>query len=207
LSLEAEIESADPQWPAQLAILAAIALHIALPGRVTVIPDWIVPAAEGTLLVALVIARRRESPFRRELGFALIGLVVAANTVTLGALINYLLDHSRANGNSLLLSGVDIYVTGILIFAVLFWELDRGGPEDRQGRMHFDFPSMHAGESSEWQPRFIDYLYLSFTNSAAFSPTDAMPLTRPAKVAMMLQEVAAVTTALLVISRSVNLLG
>src|SRR6185312_5207561 len=141
-----------------------------------------------------------------ELGFALIGLVVAANTVTLGALINYLLDHSRANGNSLLLSGVDIYLTSILIFAVLFWELDRGGPEDRQGTLHFDFPSMHVGRS-DWRPRFVDYLYLSFTNSTAFSPTDAMPLTRRAKAAMMFQEAAAVTTALLVISRAVNLLG
>ena len=207
MSLEAEFESADPQWPAQLAIVVAIALHIELPDRVTVIPDVIVPLAEGILLGALVIARQRESPLRRKLGFVLIGVVVAANTVTLCALINYLLDHSRANGNSLLLSGVDIYVTGILIFAVLFWELDRGGPEDRGGRMHFDFPSMHAGDSSGWQPRFTDYLYLSFTNSAAFSPTDAMPLTRLAKVAMMWQAVAAVTTALLVISRSVNLLG
>ena len=206
MSLETELQAADPQWPAQLAIVAAIVLHIALPGRVTVIPDWIVPAAEVGLLVALIIARRQESPHRRELGFVLIGLVVAANTVTLGALINYLLDHSRANGNSLLLSGVDLYVTGILIFAVLVWDLDRGGPEDRQGTLHFDFPSMHAGASG-WLPNFVDYLYLSFTNSTAFSPTDAMPLTRPAKAAMMFQEVAAVTTALLVISRAVNLLG
>jgi uncharacterized membrane protein len=206
LSLEAEFESADPQWPAQLAIVAAIALHVALPGRVTVIPNWIVPVAEGVLLVALVIARRRESPFRRELGFALIGLVVAANAVTLGALINHLLDHTRTNGNSLLLSGVDIYVTGILIFAVLFWELDRGGPENRRGKMHFDFPSMHAGAHG-WKPDFLDYLYLSFTNSTAFSPTDAMPLTRRAKAAMMFQSAAAVATALLVISRAINVLG
>jgi hypothetical protein len=206
LRLETELESADPHWPVQLAILAALGLHIALPGRVTVIPDWIVPAAEGTLLAALIVARQRESPRRRDLGFTLIGLVVAANTVTLGALINYLLDHSRTDGNSLLLSGVDIYVTGILIFAVLFWELDRGGPDDRHGTVHFDFPSMESGPPG-WQPRFVDYLYLSFTNSTAFSPTDAMPLTRPAKAVMMFEAVGALATGLLVVSRAVGLLG
>jgi hypothetical protein len=208
LSLDDELERADPHWPAQLAILVAIGLHIALPGRVTVIPDWIVPAAEGVLLVALVVASRRESPRRRLLGGGLIGLVVAANAVTLGALVNYLLDHSRANGNSLLLSGVDIYVTGILIFAVLFWELDRGGPEDRQGRVHFFFPSMDPATGLHgWQPRFVDYLYLSFTNSTAFSPTDAMPLTRQAKAAMMVEAVGALCTAAVVLARAVGLLG
>ena len=113
------------------AILAALGLHIALPGRVTVIPDWIVPLAEGLLLAALVIAHRRESPRRRLLAFTVIGLVVAANTVTLGALVNYLLDDKSAHGDQLMLSGVDIFVTGVLIFAVLFWELDRGGPDVR----------------------------------------------------------------------------
>ena len=134
MSLDNEFEREDPHWPAQLAILVALVLHIALPGRVTVIPEWIVPVAEGLLLVALVIARQRESPRRRALSFSVIGLVIAANTVTLGALLNYLLDHSRAHGSSLLLSGVDIFITNILIFAVLFWELDRGGPEARNSR-------------------------------------------------------------------------
>jgi hypothetical protein len=206
LSLDAEIARDDPHWPAQLAIAAAIALHVALPGRVTVIPDWIVPVAEGILLVALVIARQRESPLRRELGMTLIGLVVAANTVTLCALVNYLLDHSLSNGNSLLLSGADIYATGVLIFAVLFWELDRGGPDDRHGTVHFQFPSMDSGPPG-WRPGFVDYLYLSFTNSTAFSPTDAMPLTRTAKLVMMVEATSALATALLVVSRAVGLLG
>jgi hypothetical protein len=208
LDVEDRLELEDPHWPAQAAIVAAIGLHIALPGRVTVIPDWIVPAAEGVLLVALVVASRRESPRRRALGGVLIGLVVAANAVTLGALVNYLLDHSRANGNSLLLSGVDIYVTGILIFAVLFWELDRGGPENRRGTVHFFFPSMDPATGLHgWQPRFLDYLYLSFTNSTAFSPTDAMPLTRRAKAAMMVEAAGALCTAAVVLARAVGLLG
>ena len=206
MSLESELAQSDPHWPAQVTLLVAIALHFALPGRVTVIPDWILPLAETVLLGALFIASRRESENRRKLGFALIGLVVAANAVTLGALINYLLDHSKTNGNSLLLSGVDIYVTGILIFAVLFWELDRGGPEDRHGTVHFDFPSTDAGPPG-WHPRFVDYLYLSFTNCTAFSPTDAMPLTRTAKGVMMIEATGALATAVVVVSRAVGLIG
>jgi hypothetical protein len=212
LSLDTELEREDPHWPAQLAILAALALHIALPGRVTVIPDWIVPAAEGLLLAALIIAHRRESPRRRALAFAVIGLVIAANAVTLGALVNYLLDHSRAHGSSLLLSGVDIFVTGILIFAVLFWELDRGGPDvrntPRASRPDFFFQEMDpATNVPGWRPAFVNYLYLSFTNCTAFSPTDTMPLSARAKVLMLVEATGALATAAVVLSRAVNLLG
>jgi hypothetical protein len=214
LSLDADdrLKRDDPHWPAQAAILAALVLHIALPGRVTVIPDWIVPVAEGLLLVALVIARQQESPRRRGLAFTVIGLVIAANTVTLGALVNYLLDHKRAHGDSLLLSGVDIYITGILIFAVLFWELDRGGPDVRNTaraeRPDFFFQEMDpATDRPGWRPAFVDYLYLSFTNSTAFSPTDTMPLSARAKVLMLVEATGALAIAALVLARAVGLLG
>jgi hypothetical protein len=212
LTLDGELEREDPHWPAQLAILAAIGLHVALPDRVTVIPDWIVPVAEALLLAALLVAHRRESPNRRVLAFGLIGLVVAANAVTLGALVNYLLDHREAHGNTLLLSGVDIYVTGILIFAVLFWELDRGGP-DRRGTAHAPPPDFFFQEMEphsrmpRWRPAFGDYLYLSFTNCTAFSPTDTMPLSSRAKLLMMLEAALALATAAVVLARAVSLLG
>jgi hypothetical protein len=199
----------EPYWPAYLAILAAIVLHIALPDRVTVIPDWIVPAAEGLLFVALLLAHLLNASVRRPLNFTLIGLVVAANTVTLGALVNYLLDHRQAQGSSLLLSGVDIYVTGILIFAVLFWELDRGGPEGRTtggGKRHFRFAQEEPAVSG-WRVGFVDYLYLSFTNSTAFSPTDTMPLTPQAKLLMLIEGLAALATAAVVLARAVSQLG
>jgi uncharacterized membrane protein len=210
--VEDRLEREDPHWPAQLAILAALVLHIALPGRVTVIPDWIVPVAEGLLLAALVIAHRRESPRRRAVAFAVIGLVIAANTVTLGALVNYLLDHSRTHGGSLLLSGVDIFVTGILIFAVLFWELDRGGPDvrntPRAGRPDFFFQEMDAATNmAGWRPAFVDYLYLSFTNCTAFSPTDTMPLSARAKLLMLVEAAGSLSTAAVVLARAVSLLG
>jgi hypothetical protein len=202
----------DPHWPAQLAILGAIILHIALPGRVTVIPDWIVPAAEALLLTGLVMAYRRESPRRRNLSFVLIALVVAANTVTLGALVNFLLDGRRTSGTSLLLSGVDIYITGILIFAVLFWELDRGGPDRRAagqpGQPDFLFAEMTTeARMPDFRPGFPDYLYLSFTNSTAFSPTDTMPLSPRAKALMLVEGAGALATAAVVLARAVGMLG
>jgi hypothetical protein len=212
LSLDDEFERADPHWPVQLAILAALVLHVALPARVTVIPDWIVPAAEALLLAALVIAHQRESPRRRAVAFSVIGLVVAANTVTLGALVNYLLDHKSAHADQLMLSGVDIFVTGILIFAVLFWELDRGGPDVRgtskARRPDFFFQAMDpATGMGAWRPVFVDYLYLSFTNSTAFSPTDTMPLSPRAKLLMLVEAAGALATAAVVLARAVGLLG
>lgn len=212
MTLAGEVESADPHWPAQLAILAALVLHIALPGRVTVIPDWIVPAAEGLLLVALVIAYRRESPRRRFFAFAVIGLVVAANLVTLGALVNFLLDARKTHADQLMLSGVDIFVTGMLIFAVLFWELDRGGPDvrgtSRARSPDFFFQPMDpVTQVTGWRPAFVDYLYLSFTNGVAFSPTDTMPLTSRAKVLMGIQATAALLVSLVLVARAVGSLG
>jgi len=205
-------ERTDPHWPAQLAILGALVLHIALPDRVTVIPDWIVPVVEALLLVALIVAHQRESPRRRAVAFTVIGLVVAANAVALGALINYLLDHKTGHGDQLMLSGVDIFVTGILIFAVLFWELDRGGPDRRstpaEGRPDFFFQPMDPATGvRDFRPGFVDYLYLSFTNTVAFSPTDTMPLTARAKMLMLVEAAGALATAAVVLSRAVGLLG
>ena len=212
MTLDATLERTDPHWPAQLAILAALILHIALPARVTVIPEWIVPAVEGLLLVALIVAYRRESPRRRLFAFAVIALVVAANTVTLGALVNYLLDSKKTHADQLMLSGADIFLTGMLIFAVLFWELDRGGPDvrgtRRELRPDFFFQAMDpATRMSGWRPVFADYLYLSFTNTVAFSPTDTMPLTVRAKLLMMVEGAGALATAAVVLARAVSLLG
>ncbi len=142
----------------------------------------------------------------------MIGLVIAANTVTLGALVNYLLDHKSTHGDALMLSGVDIFVTGILIFAVLFWELDRGGPDlrgtPREKAPDFFFQPMDPATGvRSWRPGFADYLYLAFTNSTAFSPTDTMPLTARAKMLMLVEAAGALATAAVVLSRAVSLLG
>ena len=124
---------------------------------------------------------------------ALTAFVSAANMFSLGALTHYLLHHNVSNGRELIVSGVLIWLTNFLIFALWYWEIDRGGPGKRaaghDGPPDFLFPQMSDDriEPREWRPKFIDYLYVSLTNATAFSPTDTMPLTPMAKCVMGVQ--------------------
>jgi uncharacterized membrane protein len=176
-----------------------------------------VPALEGALLVGFAIATpqelEREHTRRRALALALIGVVTAANIFSLGALTHYLLHHNVANGRELIVSGVLIWLTNFVIFALWYWELDRGGPGRRaaghDAAPDFLFPQMSDDriQPREWRPRLIDYLYVSLTNATAFSPTDTMPLTPMAKSLMGIQSVVSLVTLGLIVSRAVNILG
>jgi hypothetical protein len=180
-------------------------------------PTWLLPAVEGVLLVGLVIATPhpnvRYSPHRRTFALALIGLVSFANLVSLILLAHYLLKGGKTGGHALILAGVVLWVTNVLLFGLWYWELDRGGPVGRaldpDGKPDFLFPQMTDERlgGPEWMPGLIDYLYVSFTNAAAFSPTDTMPLTRIAKVLMAIQSMAALITVGLVVARAVNILS
>ncbi len=209
--------SFEVRWPAALAILVAIALQVVLPPRVIqgLGPRWLIPVLEGVLLVALLIASpRRISPEEsalRWLSLALIAVVTLANLVALGELIKALLGHSNAAGRSLVYASVPIWLTNVIVFGLWYWELDRGGVAARLQPTHrgpdFLFPQMSTpGSSPGWVPQFLDYLYTSFTNATAFSPTDTMPLTPWAKLLMMVQSLASLLTVALVISRAVNIL-
>jgi hypothetical protein len=208
----------DPYWPPQLAVLATIALDLDLPNKLTLHPSWILPTLEGVLLAGLVATTPRGGkpphPYRRRVAIAMIGLVSAANLLSLVLLTHYLLHTSNASdGRQLILAGVEIWVTNILLFAVWYWELDRGGPQARQHpecpAPDFLFPQMTEERLGRWAWRagFIDYLYVSFTNVSAFSPTDTMPLSHTAKMLMLCQSVIAIVTIGLVIARAVNILG
>jgi hypothetical protein len=111
-----------------------------------------------------------------------------------------------------MVNGGSIYLTNIIAFALWYWELDRGGPAARSHGIEcypdFLFPQMSSPDMAppDWEPTFVDYLYLSITNATAFSPTDVLPLTRPAKAAMGLQSTVALATVALVISRAINVL-
>jgi hypothetical protein len=137
-----------------------------------------------------------------------------SNAVSAGLLIDQLLHSARATGSpgTLLANGAAIYVTNIIAFGLWFWEFDRGGPVARayadKRHADFQFPQMINPDMAPeaWRPLFMDYLYVSFTNAAAFSPTDAMPLSRWAKALMLLQSSIALTTVALVIARVVNIL-
>ena len=207
----------EPFWPAQAAILGAIALQIALPDRLAVGPAWLVPALEGMLLVGLFFATPKEleyeHPRRRRAAIGLIAFVTAANIYSLGALTHYLLHNNVHKGRELIISGTLIWLTNFLIFGLWYWEMDRGGPGKRaSGRdlaPDFLFPQMADDtiEPRDWRPKFIDYLYVSLTNATAFSPTDTMPLSATAKCVMGVQSVVSLVTIGLIVSRAVNILN
>ncbi len=207
----------EPRWPASVAILAAIVLQVVLPDKLThdLGPRWLLPAFEGALGVALLIANpwhASESRKLRPVSVGLIAVINAANLIALGALVAALLSGTHAGGRSLVYASVPIWLTNVIVFGLWYWELDRGGPAARLTTAHpppdFLFPQQSApGSAPGWTPTFLDYMYTSFTNATAFSPTDTMPLTAWAKLLMMLQSLASLLTVSLVISRAVNILG
>jgi hypothetical protein len=141
-----------------------------------------------------------------------IGIVSFANVVSLVRLVHYLVAGGAVGGERLIESGAVIWATNVLLFAVWYWEMDRGGPVARFRSDHpivdFWFPQMDPDVGmQQWRPGFGDYLYVSLTNSIAFSPTDTMPLTQTAKLVMGIQSVTALLTIGLVVARAVNILG
>lgn len=209
--------TSEHRWPASIAVVVAIGLQIVLPQGVIqgLGPRWLIPALEGVLLLVLFIANPgridRESSYLRALSITLIAVITLANMVALGELIRALLEHTSAGGRSLIFASVPIWITNVIVFGLWYWELDRGGVASRRLPNHrrpdFLFPQMSVpGSAPGWTPDFLDYLYTSFTNATAFSPTDTMPLTAWAKLLMMIQSLASLLTVALVISRAVNIL-
>jgi uncharacterized membrane protein len=203
-------------WPVQVTVVVAIGLQVGLTKRLTVGPTWLLPALEGVLLIGLSMATPRqlehEHKTRRRTAIALTAFVSVANIVSLVQLTNLLLHHTVSKGTELVVSGMLIWLTNFLIFALWYWEIDRGGPGRRaaghDGPPDFLFPQMSDDriEPRYWRPQFFDYLYVSLTNATAFSPTDTMPLTVMAKAIMGIQSIVSLVTIGLVVSRAVNIL-
>ena len=207
----------ESTWPVRGAVAAAIVLQIAIPDRYEIPPTWLLPALGILLGIGLSIAhpRRitRHSPQLRLVSIMLIGVISLANAGSAARLITALLNGTfNDSAARLLLTGGAIWLTNVIVFAMWYWNLDRGGPAARalalKNYPDFLFPQMTAPDLSppEWQPQFFDYLYLSFTNAAAFSPTDTLPLARWAKMTMMVQSIVSLGTVVLVIARAVNIL-
>jgi len=207
----------SPFWAPQVVVACAIGLDLALPAKVTVGPNWLLPSVEGGLLIGLVLVsphrRMRHSSFRRYFAMGLIGIVSVVNIVSLVLLAHYLLHGHTQNGRPLIYSGVVLWVTNLLLFGLWYWELDRGGPvarlEDKDAIPDFLFPQMadERWAPEGWMPGLVDYLYTSFTNATAFSPTDTMPLTPTAKWLMSGQALVSLITIGLVVARAVNILS
>jgi uncharacterized membrane protein len=180
-------------------------------------PVWILPALQGILLVALFIANPhridRESRVLRILGLTLAALISFANAWSLVNLaIGLVRGTEGENAGPLLVTGGAIWLTNVIVFGLWYWEFDRGGPVARAHGTHpypdFQFVQMTSPELAppDWEPAFADYLYLAFTNASAFSPTDVMPLSRWAKLAMAVQSVISIVTVALIVARAVNIL-
>jgi len=215
-SVSGKPAAAEARWPMAGAIVAAIVLTVLLPEDIRLGPQWVLPSIEVLLLVAVVAADPRSVTRRsRELRVLSIGLV---SVLVIGALWSTLLliddlIHGGPETNSardLLEAGTVVWVSNNIAFALLYWELDGGGAAQRAYRppAHPDlaFPQQlnpRVGPPG-WQPRFVDYLYLSFTNATAFSPTDVMPLVPWAKIAMTVQSVISLAILGLVVARAVN---
>jgi len=208
----------EPRWSALLAVLAAIALQLLLPHSLIrgLGNRALIPALEGVLLLVLLITNpgriSNEESRLRIIGVTLIALITVANVVSLTELIHALLYGSKAGGRPLVYASVPIWLTNVIVFGLWYWELDRGGPAARRLPEHrrpdFLFPQMSTpGSAPGWVPNLLDYLYTSFTNATAFSPTDTMPLTAWAKLLMMLQSLASLVTVAVVVSRAVNILN
>jgi hypothetical protein len=208
----------EPRWPAGLALLAVGGLRLALPETLSVGPDWLLLVIIATLLIPGILARRAGNPhLGRILGYIVTGIVTLDMVWSLGLLIAALPAH-REPPADMLLSAAAIWITNILVFASWYWRLDAGGPGMRE--LHgahtdgaFLFPQMtldpvtkRAMCEQNWSPGFVDYLFLAFNTSTAFSPTDVPVLSRWAKVLMMLQSLISLATIALLAARAVNIL-
>lgn len=212
-------------WPARLVILAVIGLNLTLSEHLTLGPNWLLPLLETLLLIPLDIVRVKErqrlirvghrqmdwSQGGRGLAIAMIALMHLTNLGSLGLLVADLLKGSSASGASLLAGALSIWVTNVLVFSLWYWEVDLGGPLRRtEGGRYPDFQFPQSTPSSlappDWRPKYLDYLFTAFTNAAAFSPADTLPLTRRAKGLMTFQAATSMLTVVLVASRAVNIL-
>lgn len=200
-----------------LAILLAIGLQIVTPNALAIHPRWLLPALEGVMLLGVGIANpgriSRHSSAIRRVTLLLAGAISFANAWSLVLLIHGLVVGTAGkNAAQLLLAGATIWGTNVIVFSLWYWEFDRGGPGARaEGRERYTdllFPQMSMPHvvHEEWEPQYFDYLYTSFTNAAAFSPTDTMPLSRWTKMLFLVQSSVSLVTAALVVSRAVNIL-
>ncbi|GGM19728.1 DUF1345 domain-containing protein [Dactylosporangium sucinum] len=208
---------AEQRWPAALAIAAAIAIHMVLPPDLAPRPRWLLPGLESLLLLTVVAVNplriNRETRVLRPLSIGLVAVLTLVTAWSVALLVRALFRHGGPPPEHLLLWGGAIWLTNVIVFALWFWEGDRGGPGARADgsapHPDFVFTQMQVPDlaSRDWEPTFVDYLYLSFTNATAFSPTDTLPMSTWAKLLMLSESLLSLVTVLLVVARAVNVIG
>ncbi len=208
----------EPRWPVLVAMIAIGALYYAMPSALTYVPDWLVLVVVAALgLPAMISYRTGSWKLAQALGYIASGVVTAALIASLVLLISRL-PGKKDSPKELLLAAAALWISNLLVFACWYWRLDAGGPYQRDLKhSHTDgaflFPQMmldpdlrkEMGED-EWSPGFVDYLFLAFNTSTAFSPTDVPVLSRWAKGLMMIQALISLATIALLAARAVNIL-
>ena len=208
----------EPRWPAFVAVAAVGGLYTALPDALTLGPQWLFPSLIVALLIPTVVShhtgRRRLNTF---FGIAVESVLTLGLIVSLILLVGALPAH-KEGPQALLLSAGSLWITNILVFALWYWRLDAGGPHQRDARPGhtegaFLFPPMTMSPEAlkeagleDWSPNFVDYLFLAFNTSTAFSPTDVPVLARWAKILMMVQSLMSLLIIALLAARAVNML-
>jgi len=220
---------AEHRWPVLVATLLALTLYLFLPSSFLPEVRYVAVAAGLLMLVPLIVLNPRrlhhESTWSRRLSVSLALLVTAANLVAFVQLVTQLVGAATTDGPGILLAALQVWVTNVIGFALIYWELDRGGPVARRRGPRSELPvadfrfpqdedhdavtevAARSSVVSDWVPGYLDYLYFSASNSMAFSPTDTMPLSHRAKALMMFESFAGFVLLALVIARAVSLLG
>jgi uncharacterized membrane protein len=200
----------EPRWPAIMAVLSVGGLYWVLPEALSPGPGWLALALVAPLsLLGTLLHQRSKHRFAQMVGYTTLSIVTAAMIGALVLLIGALPDHKEAP-RDLLRSAAALWISNILVFASWYWRLDAGGPNLRDLRGEhtqgaFLFPQM-TQDNQDWMPGFMDYLFLAFNTSTAFSPTDVPVLSRWAKGMMMVQSTISFTTVALLAARAVNIL-
>jgi hypothetical protein len=218
LNQHEHVDKPEPRWQALLAFLAVGTIYLALPPDLIVGPTWLLPTLIVVLLIPTVISHRTgKRSLNRALGLVINGITTLALIASVGLLVRALPSH-KESPLELLRSGALLWLTNVLVFALWYWRLDGGGPTLRHERNKFGstsflFPQMQVPhderaqfECTRWRPRFIDYLFVAFTQSSTFGPTDAPLLARWAKVLAMIQVFISLSIVILLISRAVGVL-
>jgi uncharacterized membrane protein len=210
----------EPRWPAALAIIAVVVLLVVLPGRIRILPGWIVcvvGAATVLPMAAVTWSSEKARWLRVETTVTLLAVALMAVTTLTGLvqLIVAMIDRSTGMGGlELLTSSVAVWVANVLMFSLLYWQVDRGGPAGAAGatarRPDLYFAQEGAPAKvrpADWRPTFPDYLFLAYSTATAFSATDVVPLTHRAKLMMMLESAVSLVTIVVVAARAINVLG
>jgi uncharacterized membrane protein len=202
-----------PRWPAAVALLTVGVLYAVLSEDLTLGPRAFVPALVAVLLVPLMTAHLRGSHrLARRISFGVIGFVTVAVVVSTVLLVSSALNVGTS-APALLRAAALLWIINVVTFSVWYWETDGGGPARRSGERYrsqdFLFPQMNLGGEATraWSPGFLDYLFLAFNTSTAFSPTDTAVLSRKAKVLMMLQALLSLVILAVLVSRAINALA